>query len=217
MEDGFCLRNSWKPLICSLKNRKKPPSRDSRCRSMHTALIRALSSLHPDVPACFRVICPLIPHRMPATHFTPCPLHVGSLPATPLQCSPCLFPIPAKPPLSRAIKNPVLVSYWFAQWSCENLAVSFCTTASQWELKSTLPFPSCFLHNPKFPASRLLGLPSAFTVVSCSAFSTLKMEAIYSSETLVDFQGATRRYIPDDNTLLFQNCLNFVRLVYLVA
>jgi hypothetical protein len=30
---------------------------------------------------------------------------------------------------------------------------------------------------------------------------TLKMEAIYSSETSVDFQRTTRRYIPEVNTL----------------
>jgi hypothetical protein len=35
-----------------------------------------------------------------------------------------------------------------------------------------------------------LCLPSAVTLVSCSAYSsTLKMEAIYSSETSVDFNG----------------------------
>jgi hypothetical protein len=42
--------------------------------------------------------------------------------------------------------------------------------ASQWELRSTLPFPSCFLYNPKFPASLLLCLPPAFMLVSCSAY-----------------------------------------------
>jgi hypothetical protein len=46
------------------------------------------------------------------------------------------------------------------------------------------------------------GLPPAFTLVSCSAYSsTLKMEAIYFSETSVDFQRTTRRYIPQDGTL----------------
>jgi hypothetical protein len=41
-----------------------------------------------------------------------------------------------------------------------------------------------------------------FTLVSCSAYSsTLKMEAICSSETSVYFQRTTRRYIPDDSTL----------------
>jgi hypothetical protein len=32
-------------------------------------------------------------------------------------------------------------------------------------------------------------------------FSTLKMEAIYSCETTVDFQRTTWRYIPEDVTL----------------
>jgi hypothetical protein len=45
-------------------------------------------------------------------------------------------------------------------------------------------------------------LLSAFTLVSCSAYaSTLNMEAICSSETSVDFQRTTRRYIPEDSTL----------------
>jgi hypothetical protein len=35
------------------------------------------------------------------------------------------------------------------------------------------------------------------TLVSFSAYSTLKMEAIYSSETLVDIQLTTRCYIPE--------------------
>jgi hypothetical protein len=47
-----------------------------------------------------------------------------------------------------------------------------------------------------------LCLLSAFVLVSYSAYSsTLKMEAICSSETSVDFQRATRRYIPEDSTL----------------
>jgi hypothetical protein len=92
-------------------------------------------------------------------------------------------------------QTPVLVSYWFARWSCESPAVSFCPTASQWELRSTVPFPPYFLHNREFPASPLLGLPPAFTLVSCSAYYTLKMETICSSETSVDFQRATRRYL----------------------
>jgi hypothetical protein len=44
-------------------------------------------------------------------------------------------------------------------------------------------------------------VPSAFTLVSCSAYSTLNMEPIRSSETSVVFQWTTRRYIPDDSTL----------------
>jgi hypothetical protein len=47
-----------------------------------------------------------------------------------------------------------------------------------------------------------LCLPLAFTLVSCSAYSsTLKMEATCSSETSNDFQRITRRYIPEDSTL----------------
>jgi hypothetical protein len=44
-------------------------------------------------------------------------------------------------------------------------------------------------------------IASAFTQVSCLAYSTMKMEAICSSETSVDFQRTTRRYIPEDSTL----------------
>jgi hypothetical protein len=45
---------------------------------------------------------------------------------------------------------------------------------SQWELMLTLPFPSCFSYNPKFPASLLFGLPPAFMPVSCLAYLTLE-------------------------------------------
>jgi hypothetical protein len=43
-----------------------------------------------------------------------------------------------------SLYTPLLVSYWFARWWCESPAVSFSPTASQWELRSTLLFPSCF-------------------------------------------------------------------------
>jgi hypothetical protein len=82
-----------------------------------------------------------------------------------------------------------------------SLAVSFCSTVSQRELSSSLPFPSDSLHNPKFPVSRLLCFPPAFMLVSFSAYSTLKMEMIRTSETSVDFQRSTRRYIPEESTL----------------
>jgi hypothetical protein len=39
-------------------------------------------------------------------------------------------------------------------------------------------------------------------------FSTLKMEAICSSETSVDVQRTTRRYIPEDSTLHDHRCEN---------
>jgi hypothetical protein len=45
------------------------------------------------------------------------------------------------------------------------------------------------------------------TLVSCSAYSsTLKMEAICSSETSVVFQRSTRLYIPEDSTLQTKIC-----------
>jgi hypothetical protein len=46
-------------------------------------------------------------------------------------------------------------------------------------------------------------------------FSTLKMEAIYSSETSVDTQRITRRYIPDGGTLhsIFMSFVQSVRQV----
>jgi hypothetical protein len=55
----------------------------------------------------------------------------------------------------------------------------------------------------------LASLPPALTLVSCSAyFSTLKMEAIRSSETSVDSQRTTWRYIPEDGTVLNYRCEN---------
>jgi hypothetical protein len=48
---------------------------------------------------------------------------------------------------------------------------------------------------------QMIGLLSAFVVLSCSAYSsTLKMEAICSSNASVDFQRSTWCYIPEDNT-----------------
>jgi hypothetical protein len=162
----------------------------------------ALTSLHPDVLASFHYLCSLIPLHMPAIHSPDLsPLHVGSLPNTPLNFFPVSFLDQQDYPFSGLSETPVLVSYWFIRWSCESPALSFCPMVSQWELRSTLPFPSCFLCNSKFRASRLLGLPFAFTLVSCLAYSTLKTEAVCSSEMSVDFQGTARCYIPEVSTL----------------
>jgi hypothetical protein len=39
-------------------------------------------------------------------------------------------------------------------------------------------------------------------LISCSTYIwTLKMEAIYSSETSVGFHQTTRRYVPEDRSL----------------
>jgi hypothetical protein len=64
-------------------------------------------------------------------------------------------------------------------------------------------------------ADRLFGgiyrlhLQQAFTLVSYLAYSsTLKMEAICSSEISVGFQRTTRRYLPEDGTLHNHRCEN---------
>jgi hypothetical protein len=44
-------------------------------------------------------------------------------------------------------------------------------------------------------------LPPAFTLETGSAYSTLKIEATYCSETSVDFQRTARCYILEDSTL----------------
>jgi hypothetical protein len=59
--------------------------------------------------------------------------------------------------------------------------------------------------------SHTVCLPPAFTLVSCSAYSsTLKMEVPCSSETSVDFQWSTRRYFPEDITLHTVQCPSYV-------
>jgi hypothetical protein len=50
--------------------------------------------------------------------------------------------------------------------------------------------------------------------------STLKMEAIFSSETSVDFHRTTRRYIPEDRTLYNHGCENlksYITLAYIAV
>jgi hypothetical protein len=150
--------------------------------------LRALISLHPDVPASFCCLCSFVPHWMPATH-------IGSLPNTPLHFSP-VFLWPTKSPLLRAITNScsyLLLVRSMVMWEPSDF---ICPTASHWKRRSTLPFPSCFLYNSKCSARQWLSLPPAFTLVSCSAYSNLKVESICSSEASVDFQRTTWRYIP---------------------
>jgi hypothetical protein len=51
--------------------------------------------------------------------------------------------------------------------------------------------------------------PPAFTLVFAQLiFSTLRMKVICSSETSVDTQRTTRRYIPEDSILLNHCCEN---------
>jgi hypothetical protein len=56
--------------------------------------------------------------------------------------------------------------------------------------------------NRRFGGTYHLRIPPDYTLVSSLAYSsTPKMEAILSSETSVDSQQITRRYIPEDGTL----------------
>jgi hypothetical protein len=59
-------------------------------------------------------------------------------------------------------------------------------------------------------------LPPTFTLVSILAYSyNLKIEAIRSSETSVDFQRTTRRYIPEYSTLHNHRCENLKSYILL--
>jgi hypothetical protein len=75
----------------------------------------------------------------------------------------------------------------------------------------------CFIRNYPFLGLNSISsnekwgrcLPPAFMLVCCSAYSwTLNMEAIFSSETSVDFERTTRRYIPEVSTLHNHRCEN---------
>jgi hypothetical protein len=59
-------------------------------------------------------------------------------------------------------------------------------------------------------------LGTCFTLVSCLVYSSsVKMEAKCSSETSVDFQGTTRRYIPEDDTLHNHRCENLRSYIFI--
>jgi hypothetical protein len=61
-----------------------------------------------------------------------------------------------------------------------------------------------FLRNVGLTLKAAKWLDSAFTLVSCSAYSTLKNP----SEMSVDFQRTTWRYIPEDSILHNHSCEN---------
>jgi hypothetical protein len=60
-------------------------------------------------------------------------------------------------------------------------------------------------------------LTTCFMLVSCLAYSlALKMEAICSSETSVNFQRTARCYIPEDrtlNNLRFENLISYLQVI----
>jgi hypothetical protein len=104
-EDGFYLSKSWKPLICSLKTRRKRPSHESRTgfsaeprRSVHSPVSTLMSRI-PSATSVLPSPPPSAACQRP-THFTsvPCPTHILTLFS-------CLFPRPANSILFRAILN----------------------------------------------------------------------------------------------------------------
>jgi hypothetical protein len=74
------------------------------------------------------------------------------------------------------------------------------------------PFSELKNNPSKKPTWQQIGNQSSLflPLVSCLAYSTLKMEAICSSETSIDFQRTTRRYIPEDRTTTtcLPNCVS---------
>jgi hypothetical protein len=59
--------------------------------------------------------------------------------------------------------------------------------------------------------SELALLATCFILASCFTYSsTLKMGAIHSNETSVDFHLNMKRHIPEDRTLYSQRCKNLI-------
>jgi hypothetical protein len=70
-------------------------------------------------------------------------------------------------------------------------------------LKANLSVPIGSIREPRRTTSEIDFLAVCFMLVSYLAYSsTMKMEEIYSSETLVDFQRSTRHCIPENGTLI---------------
>jgi hypothetical protein len=109
----------------------------------------------------------------------------------------------------RQTRTPELVSYWFAglvHVCCRFHSVIW---TSQWEPSSSLLLTFCLLY---IPVSRLANY-SACHLLACWIFaelisSTLKMEAICSSETSVETQRTARRHIPEDDIFYNHRCEN---------
>jgi hypothetical protein len=154
METGSCLSKAWKPLICSLTDRRKPPSHDSRSgfsagprRSVHTVLMPSPGTLQPP-PWCPGFLpLPLLPHSLPphACDSLTWPLSfTRRFPAQrPLTLLPVVFP-------DRAIPNSCsLLPFVSSVVACEPRGYIL-FLGEPWELRSTVPLPSCFLCNPKF-------------------------------------------------------------------
>jgi hypothetical protein len=93
---------------------------------------------------------------------------------------------------------------------------AFSSAESQPTFRKIMSAPSSESKNK--PSQKVeLCLPPAFTLSSCSAYSPIvKMEATFSSETSVDIQRTTRRYIPEDRILHNHRCKNFKSYIFLL-
>jgi hypothetical protein len=99
---------------------------------------------------------------------------------------PCLFPRPTKPSLFGAILNScscLLLVYSMVGWEPSRLILSYGDPmGAKVHFYIPLPFPV-----PTKTSGQPISLAPGSVLVSCSAYLTLKMEVICSSETSVDF------------------------------
>jgi hypothetical protein len=149
----------------------------------------------------------LLPHPPPLT----CSLDVSlPCPAHPYTLSPVFCLNHPNRPFSGPSQTPVLVSVGLVSGHMRAKRFHSFPRVSQWELRSTLPFPACFLYNPKFR----LASCSACHLLSHWYFAQLIIPWRWrwrqcSSETSAHFHVTTWRYSPEDITLHNHRCKNF--------
>jgi hypothetical protein len=74
--------------------------------------------------------------------------------------------------------------------------------------QSCLDIVRCSLFHPGITNSAIISRTVEGQLICYETYSTLKMEAIFFSETLIYFQRTTRRYVPEDSTLHNHLCEN---------
>jgi hypothetical protein len=155
-------------------------------------------SLHTDVPTSLRYFCSSsLTACLRLTHFTSLPYTSVPYPTQPYNFS-CLFRRPAIQPLFRVILN-FSSCLILVRMRAQRLYSLPRGASGNWG--PLFHFPPASYTILSFQPEDFSALPPAFTLVSCSAYSNLKMEAICFSETSVDIQWTARRYIPLDSAL----------------
>jgi hypothetical protein len=153
-EDGFCLSKSWKPLICYLKDRRKPHHHDGgsgfstrSCKSLHTR-----RSWCPDLFLHTRPLATALSLTWPFPAH-----HILKNSSRPPCTQPALF----------RVRHPVLVSYWLG-----GLVHGSCRLdrTSQWEPSSIFHVPSVSCIYPSFPSRSLFCLPPAYLLILAEIF-----------------------------------------------